>query len=275
MNDNLTDEQRARALELRNLVARSVGASVVSDMAPAQLHAWRAVEEHALASHTCRPVWRPTTAEEIQPGWEVRSRDHLGAEATWGVAHRQTDEGGWLTESGSLLSCRGDGWAYETTAPSRTRGRRPTTTTHPRSDMATTGRDTLMANEPAGPVYETGRYRKKPVVIEARQLPATASPAEAHAIYQWVEENTLGSFEPLDAIEGRKPWPESGVTIDPRDGRMVIATLEGGHWVAPGDWVIRGVQGEFYPCKSDVFEATYERVADDDMSEPTTEGGLR
>ena len=44
-----------------------------------------------------------------------------------------------------------------------------------------------MANEPAGPVYETGRYRKKPVVIEARQLPATASPAEAHAIYQWVE----------------------------------------------------------------------------------------
>ncbi len=115
-------------------------------------------------------------------------------------------------------------------------------------------------DQPAGPVYETGRYRKKPVVIEARQLPATASPAEAHAIYQWVEENTLGSFEPLDAIEGRKPWPESGVTIDPRDGRMVIATLEGGHWVTPGDWVIRGVQGEFYPCKSDVFEATYERV---------------
>ena len=118
-------------------------------------------------------------------------------------------------------------------------------------------------------------YRKKPVVIEARQLPATASPAEAHAIYQWVQKNTLGSFEPLDAIEGRKPWPESGVTIDPRDGRMVIATLEGGHWVTPGDWVIRGVQGEFYPCKSDVFEATYERVAADDMSEPTTEGGLR
>ena len=81
------------------------------------------------------------------------------------------------------------------------------------------------------------RYRKKPVVIEARQLPATASPAEAHAI--------------------------------------VIATLEGGHWVTPGDWVIRGVQGEFYPCKSDVFEATYERVAADDMSEPTTEVGLR
>lgn len=99
--NNSTPEERARALEL----------------APAQLRAWLAVEAHVLASHTCRPVWRPTTAEEIQPGWEVRSRDHLGAEATWGVAHLQTDEGGWLTESGSLLSCRGDGWAYETTAP--------------------------------------------------------------------------------------------------------------------------------------------------------------
>ena len=101
-------------------------------------------------------------------------------------------------------------------------------------------------------------YRKKPVIIEARQFSTDATPAEAHAIYQWVEKNTLGSFEPLAVIEGREPWPESGVTIDPRDGRMVIATLEGGHWVTPGDFIIRGVQGEFYPCKSDIFEATYE-----------------
>ena len=102
------------------------------------------------------------------------------------------------------------------------------------------------------------RYRKKPIIIEARQFPTDGTPAVAHAIYQWVEKNTLGSFEPLAVIEGREPWPESGVTIDPRDGRMVIATLEGGHWVTPGDFIIRGVQGEFYPCKSDIFEATYE-----------------
>ena len=101
-------------------------------------------------------------------------------------------------------------------------------------------------------------YRKKPIIIEARQFPTDGTPAVAHAIYQWVEKNTLGSFEPLAVIEGREPWPESGVTIDPRDGRMVIATLEGGHWVTPGDFIIRGVQGEFYPCKSDIFEATYE-----------------
>lgn len=65
--------------------------------------------------------------------------------------------------------------------------------------------------------------------------------------------------------------PESGVTIDPRDGRMVIATLEGGHWVNLGDWIIRGVQGEFYPCKSDIFEATYERVDDDERTDSVSE----
>ena len=101
-------------------------------------------------------------------------------------------------------------------------------------------------------------YRKRPVVIEARQFIGTA--LEAYDIYQWVESNTLGSFEPMSRIEGQEPWPESGVTIDPRDGRMVIATLEGGHWVNIGDWIIRGVQGEFYPCKPNIFEATYERV---------------
>lgn len=102
------------------------------------------------------------------------------------------------------------------------------------------------------------KYRKKPVVIEARQF--IGEPLETYGIYQWIEKNTLGSFEPLDVIEGRKPWPASGVTIDPRDGRMVIATLEGGHWVTVGDYVIRGVQGEFYPCKPDIFAATYEAV---------------
>lgn len=114
-------------------------------------------------------------------------------------------------------------------------------------------------------------YRKKPVEIEARQfLGGGAGPnggetihstSETHAIYQWIERNTLGSFEPTAVINGEAPWPESGVSIDPRDGRMIIATLEGGHWVNLGDYIIRGVQGEFYPCKPDIFEATYEKVA--------------
>ena len=100
------------------------------------------------------------------------------------------------------------------------------------------------------------RYRKKPVVIEAMQLAGTTG--EIHAVYQWVEANTLGSFEPLSVIEGHKPCPASGVSIDPRDGRLIISTLEGLHWADPGDWIIRGVQGEFYPCKPGIFAATYE-----------------
>ena len=114
-----------------------------------------------------------------------------------------------------------------------------------------------------------GRYRKKPVVIEAMQLVGTN--AETHAVYQWIESNTLGSFEPMDVIEGRKPYPASGVSIDPRDGRLIISTLEGLHWADPGDWIIRGVQGEFYPIKSDIFEATYERVDDDERTDSVPE----
>ena len=117
-----------------------------------------------------------------------------------------------------------------------------------------------------------GLYRKKPVIIEARQFcgggagpeggPTRDSTSHTHAIYLWIERNTLGSFEPMDVIEGRKPWPESGVTIDPRDGRMIIATLEGGHWVNLYDWIIKGVQGEFYPCRADIFQQTYGAVSD-------------
>lgn len=103
------------------------------------------------------------------------------------------------------------------------------------------------------------RYRKKPVEVEAMLFDGTN--AQTHAVYQWVETNTLGSFEPMAVIEGRQPYPASGVSIDPRDGRMIISTLEGLHWVDRGDYVICGVQGEFYPCKPDIFAATYEEVA--------------
>lgn len=109
---------------------------------------------------------------------------------------------------------------------------------------------------------ETKKFRKKPVVIEAMQL--TGDTAAWHGVYLWLERNTKGSFEPLDVIEGRKSAPASGVSIDPRDGRMIIATLEGLHWADPGDWIIRGVQGEFYPCKPDIFAQTYEEENNDE-----------
>ena len=42
--------------------------------------------------------------------------------------------------------------------------------------------------------------------------------------------------------------------------KHVISTLEGDMEVSPGDWIIKGVVGEFYPCKPDIFEKTYEKV---------------
>ena len=117
---------------------------------------------------------------------------------------------------------------------------------------------------PSGTVLTWGRYRKKPVVVEAMQLVGTN--AETHAVYQWIEANTQGSFDSLS-----EEIPASGVSIDPATGFFLIATLEGVMQAKPGDWIIRGVQGEFYPIKSDIFEATYERVDDDERTDSVSE----
>jgi len=78
------------------------------------------------------------------------------------------------------------------------------------------------------------KFKKKPVVIEATQ---------------WFK-------------HGDHPK----VTIMPRGSESVaygwVHTLEGGHIVTPGDWIITGVKGEHYPCKPDIFEATYEPAGD-------------
>ena len=103
---------------------------------------------------------------------------------------------------------------------------------------------------------EAKKFRKKPVTIEAMLFDGTY--AETHAVYKWVEENTQGSYDTNNPAGG---VPESGVSIDARTGFMVIATLEGEMQAKPGDWIIKGVQGEFYPCKPEIFEATYEEVS--------------
>ena len=96
------------------------------------------------------------------------------------------------------------------------------------------------------------QFQKKPVVIEAMNAGHTTS--DYHDAYLWVERH-VGSFD----FYGENA-PPTGLSIDPSDGRMVIRTLEGDMKVTPGDWIIRGVQGEFYPCKPDIFAATYEPV---------------
>jgi len=81
------------------------------------------------------------------------------------------------------------------------------------------------------------KFRKKPVVIEAVQfdgaLPVTEAP-------QWL----------FDAVVSRKVWRAGNV--------LHIVTLEGTMTASQGDWIIQGVKGELYPCKPDIFEATYE-----------------
>ena len=85
-------------------------------------------------------------------------------------------------------------------------------------------------------------YRKKPVVIEA---------------IQWD-----GSMDNMEAINAH--WPELRTThlSSHNPSRTVrewgIGTLEGHHKVSVGDYIIKGVKGEFYPCKPDIFELTYE-----------------
>lgn len=73
------------------------------------------------------------------------------------------------------------------------------------------------------------KFRKKPVVIEAREFTGFNWPE----LDEWIGQNQV--------------YPQ-------------IKTLEGIHHVSVGDWVIKGVKGEFYPCKPDIFEQTYEKA---------------
>lgn len=77
------------------------------------------------------------------------------------------------------------------------------------------------------------RYRKKPIVVVAEQ---------------WFP------GKPIDGVE----YPTSKVHC--AEPRGWVDTLEGGHVVSPGDYIITGVKGEKYPCKPDIFERTYELV---------------
>lgn len=95
------------------------------------------------------------------------------------------------------------------------------------------------------------KFRKKPVVIEAFQM-TEARRADSAEWPVWLEQawqlprETAGSAYPTVA----------GTS----DGTISLGTLEGQHLVSFGDWIIRGVKGELYPCKPDIFAATYEEV---------------
>lgn len=79
------------------------------------------------------------------------------------------------------------------------------------------------------------KFRKKPVVIEA---------------WQW---------DGVATSDQRPAWLR-GVRVDHNEQTMAINTLEGTMIATVGDWIIKGVKGEIYPCKPDIFAATYEAV---------------
>lgn len=79
-------------------------------------------------------------------------------------------------------------------------------------------------------------FTKKPVQIEARKY--TGSVSSASELIEWISR------------QGGKAGPHGAFVL--------IETLEGTHCANPGDWIIRGVKGEFYPCKPDIFAVTYE-----------------
>lgn len=89
------------------------------------------------------------------------------------------------------------------------------------------------------------KYRKKPVVIEAVQL-------------RWDTWNEMCEHAGVGDIKDGKPQEFLRLVAEQGRIRMHIPTLEGVMVATEGDWIIRGIKGELYPCKPDIFEATYE-----------------
>ena len=90
------------------------------------------------------------------------------------------------------------------------------------------------------------KYRKKPVVIEARQWDGGV-PGSVTLLLEWIGKH---------GGEAKYKAGKRGNEIV--DQRIEIATLEGPITASFGDYIIKGTEGEFYPCKPDIFEATYE-----------------
>jgi hypothetical protein len=94
---------------------------------------------------------------------------------------------------------------------------------------------------------EERRFRKRPVVITAVHFEPGNEVRSGYQIADWCGGRFLTDVKPSDRTD-------VAYAID-------IPTLEGTMTARPGDWIIRGVHGEFYPCKPDIFDATYEAAS--------------
>lgn len=95
------------------------------------------------------------------------------------------------------------------------------------------------------------KYKKKPIVIEAEQW------------FGVEKDKILGNYK-LSVGYFRHPEVVGESICQNCKSTMhhhgFMDTLEGGHKVCPGDWIIKGINGEMYPCKPDIFEKTYDEV---------------
>jgi hypothetical protein len=94
------------------------------------------------------------------------------------------------------------------------------------------------------------KFRKKPVVIEAWQFTGQD---------RWEWPDWLKTYP---TAASQNDWPEDKTLVHAKFAKpwISIDTLEGRRRADVGDWIIKGVKGECYPCKLDIFEATYEEV---------------
>lgn len=100
------------------------------------------------------------------------------------------------------------------------------------------------------------KFRKRPVIISATQ---------------WFK---MGDHEKVVPVPPHmKGYMEIDLQVSTED-RGYLGTLEFGHIVDPGDWIIVGVDGELYPCKPDIFDRTYEPVPEEHDGQATQEGNL-
>ena len=119
------------------------------------------------------------------------------------------------------------------------------------------------------------QFRKKPIVIEAHQWFKNGDhPSDYDKNVQGFDKGELKERSGMEARARELKWegqivryfrsPDvSGKKSCQHCGQIMhvhgwIDTKEGGHIVCPGDWIITGVAGELYPCKPDIFEATYD-----------------
>jgi len=116
------------------------------------------------------------------------------------------------------------------------------------------------------------KYRKKPVVIEAFQM--TPERREDNSEWPtWLNRAWQLDREAPGSLYPTLPFHPSTMTEEQaKDRTLSIGTLEGQHHVSWGDWIIQGVKGELYPCKPDIFEATYD-IADDEQAREPAKGG--